>query len=258
MYYSEQPITIPQAVDIVPSVSQTEAFHDRSDQYSVLPTVDVLKALKTEGFNIYGVTEANPRKEERKGFQKHLVRLRRQEHALKDYAPEVIIINSFDGSTAYQIMGGLYRFACANGLIVGRKFAEFRIKHINAQLDNVIDATYEVVEQFDRISGRIEDMQRTRLSRADKIDFAQQAMRLRFPDHVREKKDLPVSHTQVLEARRSADRSDDTFSVYNVVQENLIRGGLQTKKRSTKPIKSVTTLREINQGLWDIAEGFIG
>ena len=51
---------------------------------------------------------------------RHLIRLRRRVETvqLRDAIPEIVFLNSHDGTSAYQLRVGLFRVVCTNGLIV--------------------------------------------------------------------------------------------------------------------------------------------
>ena len=61
------------------------------------------------------------RDETRHEFTKHMIRMRHQslrDLKLDDTFPEIVLVNSHDGTSAYQVMGGLFRLACLNGMVV--------------------------------------------------------------------------------------------------------------------------------------------
>jgi hypothetical protein len=52
-------------------------------------------------------------------------------------ANEIILINSHDGASSYQMLAGMFRFVCCNGLVVGEVVEDIRIPHL------WIDPNYE-------------------------------------------------------------------------------------------------------------------
>jgi len=44
--------------------------------------------------------------------------------------------------------------------------------------------------------------------------------------------------------------------VFNVVQENVMKGGVRGAVRETKPINQVAEIQRINQGLWQLATDY--
>ena len=62
------------------------------------------------------VTQTRVRNEDRRDFTKHMIRLR---HAgqinARGEANEIILLNSHDGTSSYQMLAGMFRFVCSNG-----------------------------------------------------------------------------------------------------------------------------------------------
>jgi hypothetical protein len=63
----------------------------------------------------------------------------------------------------------------------------------------------------------------------------------------------------MLRVRRSEDDSDDLYTVMNVIQENVMRGGMMYQTHNTVrrviAISNVNRNVNINQALWMTAEG---
>lgn len=98
--------------------------------------------LREEGWNPVNVQEAGTRKDERKGFQKHLIRFRHPELVIGDEAIEAVLINSHDRSCAYQFLTGVFRFICSNGMIVGDTFERVSVRHVNFNPEEIIEASF--------------------------------------------------------------------------------------------------------------------
>ncbi len=234
-----------------------------SSRYAHIPTIDVLKGIVGQGFEIRDVTVAPVRKEDRKGFQKHLVRLRRPEHAEKAEAPELILLNAHDRTSPYKLLTGCYRFACANGIITGEEWGSISVRHSGRNIvGDVIDATYTVVEQFDKLAGAVDEMKAIELSKDEQHAFARTAVALRFGEGDK----LPVSPERFNSARRREDVGNDLWRTFNRVQENLTRGGLRgfirnddgSSRRSTvRAVKSIDGDVKLNRALFTLAEGVV-
>ena len=77
----------------------------------------------------------------------HVVRLRRRYEtiALRDSAPEILFLNSHDGSSAYQLRIALYRAVCCNGLVVSRgAFPTICVAHRGDVVDQVVSGALEI------------------------------------------------------------------------------------------------------------------
>lgn len=261
MYYSQQPIELSRAIQIAPSIAAVSEHHSRSDRYAFVPTTKVLEGLIGEGFAIYGVTQANCRTLDKVNFTKHLIRMRKP-GSFDNHreAPEIVLINSHDGSSRYILMAGMIKFACANGLILGDMWDDVRIKHSGDIVDNVIEGTYSVVDQFDEITENVAEMQQLRLTGPEAEAFARSAIPLRFD--VEKVEDAPVTVEQVLRPRRATDSENNLWNVFNRTQENLIRGGIRgiserngrLQRRRTREVKAIDQNVKLNKALWTLAE----
>lgn len=67
---------------------------------------------------------------------------------------------------------------------------------------------------------------------------------------------------QLLTCRRGEDLRGDLWSVFNRIQENVLRGGLSRRSPTGRLVRSwrITSIREdvrLNSGLWDLAEAMV-
>ena len=79
-----------------------------------------MEGLREANWAPVHVEEQRPRKVERLGFQKHLLRFRQVEQmqTLDEWNLELVLLNSHDAGRAYQLHAGIYRRICSNGLVV--------------------------------------------------------------------------------------------------------------------------------------------
>lgn len=144
------------------TVNQTQKMPGLSNRYQFLSTKQAITTIESMGYALASASEARTQKEERKGYQKHILRFRLPEHvaasrealqALKDKGaefPEIVYIGSHDGKTATKIMAGFFRIVCANGLISGSIRDELRIKHIvkaNVNLEKELEESLKIVAE---------------------------------------------------------------------------------------------------------------
>ena len=165
-----------------PAVFADHRFEKTSPNYVFISTRDLVDALMQAGF---APTDAQQRrsKGDRAGFAKHMIRFRHATESVRivDCMPEVILINSHDSSSSFQLRGGLYRFACSNGLIISlAEFGVIRVPHRGNVLADVVEGAARITQQFAGIGQVIEQMARTELSTAERSEFAEKALQLRF------------------------------------------------------------------------------
>jgi Domain of unknown function (DUF932) len=248
------PTVIPPALNLerIPSIYATHPSVKVSEKYGFIPTSVIVHALERSGFVPVKASAARSSLE-RAAFAKHLIRFRHREHMntqVGDWLPEVVLVNSHDGSSSYQIMAGVYRLVCSNGLVVGNSFAEARVRHTKNAPDEIVDASFRVIESLPGIADGIESMRAITLESGERKAFATAALTLRYPD------EAPIRPAQLLGTRRSADTSSDLWTTFNVLQENLLQGGQRRtdSRRRTRKISSVSEDVRLNRSLWTLAE----
>ena len=128
------------------SVNQDHAKETVSSKYSFIPTNRVLNTLKEAGWIPIKAQESRVRKENKQGFQKHLIRLQNINYnsfgnlqsPLPQITPEIILSSAHDGGASFCLMAGLFRTICANGLIVADSmFGAHKIRHLGYTDDKV-------------------------------------------------------------------------------------------------------------------------
>ncbi|MEO8316676.1 MAG: DUF932 domain-containing protein, partial [Pseudomonadota bacterium] len=240
----------------VPAVFAPAAHESRSPRYTFIPTERVLSGLMNAGFVPVDARQAQSRRGSLV-HARHILRLRRRFETikLKDAIPEIVFLNSHDGTSAYQLRMGLFRVICTNGLIVSRgAFPAYCVPHRGNVVDEVVAAALGIAERFESLAGQVERMEKCTMFKDEQVDFASQALAIRFEDIAQS----GMQPSALLAARRVEDMGDDLWSVLNRVQENLLRGGLNRRSASgrltrTRRISSIREDVRINSRLWDLA-----
>lgn len=247
---------------VAPSVFADEAHESRSARYAYIPTFEILRGLEREGFRVYSATQSRTRLADRREHTKHMLRLRHesmQTRAVGDSAPEIVLINSHDGSSSYQMMGGMYRLVCNNGLVVPESTCQtIKVQHSGKILDQVTAGAFEVLDGLTRVIEAREGMQALQLNQGEAGAFARAAAMLRF-EPATEGAGMPVTVEQVLRPRRMADTGGDLWTTFNRVQENLVKGGMNARgadgaRRRTRAVTGIDQDVKLNRALWSLAE----
>ncbi len=255
----DNPLTDDQLMQVAPSIFAQGKHDSRSDRYTYIPTIEVLNGLRKEGFQPFMAVQSRSRIEGKQEFTKHMLRLRHENQINGDEANEIILINSHDGTSSYQMLAGVFRFVCQNGMICGDTVEDIRVPHRGNIVDNVIDAAYTIIDGFDAASESMETMKSTTLALPEAEAFAIAALSLKYDDVDK----APVAAARLLDARRYNDRNGEDkntlWGSFNRVQENLIRGGQRgysaTGKRvSTRPVQAIDTNVKLNKALWILAD----
>ena len=177
--------------------------------------------------------------------------------ALGGLTPEALLTNSHDGASTYNLMLGIYRFICGNGLIIGEHLIPpVKIAHrggANAA-DAVIEATYSVIDETPKMLGSIERFQRLQLDAPEQRAFATAALGLRYEDE-----QAPITVEQVLAPRRREDAEPTLWATFNRVQESLVAGGNSYRAESgrrqrVRPVQGISENARLNKALWTLAE----
>jgi hypothetical protein len=75
--------------------------------------------------------------------------------------------------------------------------------------------------------------------------------------------EAPIRPEQLLLEHRYDDKGKDLWTTFNVVQENIMKGGLRGRKRdangrmrntTTRPVKSIDRDVKLNKALWVLTE----
>ncbi|EBQ2130956.1 DUF945 domain-containing protein [Salmonella enterica] len=250
----DRPLTHEELMQYTPSVFGEDKHTSRSEKYTYIPTITLLENLRREGFEPFFACQSRVRDPGRRDYTKHMLRLRRAGQITGQQVPEIIILNSHSGESSFQLLPGMWRQVCANGLVCGQSFGEIRVPHRGDIAGKVIEGAYEVLGVFDRVEEKREAMQSLLLPPPAQQAFAKAALNYRFGEEHQ-----PVAATQILTPRRYEDRKDDLWSVFNRIQENLSKGGLpgrtaQGKRTHTRAVNGIDGDIRLNRALWVMAE----
>ncbi|WNU98992.1 DUF932 domain-containing protein [Enterobacter sp. DTU_2021_1002640_1_SI_PRY_ASU_LCPMC_013] len=254
---ADHPLSDDQIRAVAPSIYADAPHESRSLRYSYIPTSAVLAKLRNEGFEPFMVCQTRVRREDRREFTKHMIRLRHASQINGKEANEIVLLNSHDGTSSYQMLAGMFRFVCRNGLVCGDIVGDVRVPHKGNVTDHVIEGAYEVLSGFDQVQDSREAMRAITLDDGEAEAFARSALTLKYDSDT---KVLPITASQVLATRRFDDNRPDLWSVFNRVQENLVKGGLSGRTaygrhQRTRPVQGIDQNVRLNRALWLLAEG---
>lgn len=254
-FRSNEPLTNDQIARYAPSVLAEEAHESRGERYAFIPTIHVLEGLRKEGFQPFEVRQTKCRDEGKRDFTKHLIRLRHADAITSQgEVPEIVLLNSHDGTSSYQLLAGLFRFVCQNGLIAGDICNDIRVRHSGRVVDDVIEGSYRVLDNIRLVQDRVEQYRAIDLAPEEQNAFAQSAALLRWDEDK-----VPVDAERILAVRRWEDRKTDLWTTFNRAQENLLNGGLRGrtttgKRTTTRAVGGVNENVRLNKALWTLAD----
>lgn len=256
-FRSSSPLSDDQIMRVAPSIFAEDKHGSRSERYTVIPTITVLNALRKEGFRPFMVCQTRSRDEDKRGHAKHMLRLRHENQIASQQANEIILLNSHDGSSSYQMIAGVFRFVCSNGMVVGDIAEDVRVRHSGNVVDNVIEGAFRVLDDFDLIDQHRENMQSVILKPEEQRVFANAALQLKYDTST---EPAPITDTDILRIRRRDDDQNDLWTTFNRIQENMIRGGIRSRTKdgkvsTTREVKGIDQNVKLNRALWTLAEG---
>jgi hypothetical protein len=274
---STQGLTNDQLRHYTPSVFTSERNTETtSDRYTHIPTLAVIEGLAREGFIPVKAMQCKVRNMAKREFTKHMLRFRhvdaKPSNGQGGLVPELVLVNSHDGLSSYQLMAGIFRIVCANGLVSGEMYDAIKVRHKGDIVHNVIEASYSIVDQTKRMLGAAERMGSIELLREEAHVLGAAAHQLVFtPDTVNSEtgeriegdaRGKAITVDALLRPRRTDDTKRDLFTTFNVIQENVLKGGRggymrsnkQVRYTSMREVKSIDRSNALNRALWTLAE----
>lgn len=249
-------LTQEQIVQRAPSVFTRGCYDKTGDSYAPISTYSVLKGLFDLGFGVTHAMQSKCRIAEKKGYGRHMIRLRRRdEQQVNGNFPELVLVNAHDGSSSYQLRAGVYRLVCSNGMVVGNDIFCKKVRHQGDVISRVAEAGGEIIEVFPTVIEKAEDWSKIKLLPQQQAAFAEVAKGLRW-----DTTDTEVLTSDLMRPRRRDDLNTDLWTTFNILQENIIKGGVITRNKETRvrrrssEVKSVYENSRLNTALWSLTE----
>ena len=260
---------------LAPAVFADTVKDTLSPRYAQLRTADVLPIMEAYG---YVPTQAAQKKSRKANpmHTQHMVAFAHRDTLIDTYSAdanrgEIIIYNSHDGTGSIKMFAGAFRFICSNGIIAGDGF-DARLYHNKANVNSFEQMLAQTVERLPALMDRIQQMKGKEMSHLAQMELAVRAAETRWAwttelnDVKPTKGSFATGHTVsgLLRVQREADAYANAWTVFNRIQENVIRGGAMIKSfsernadgiyRKSRPVNSVTENVRVNRELWNAAE----
>lgn len=228
-----------------------------SAKYQLVPTKLIAQKFFDLGFKVDDYKSVRVRDASRIGYQKHFVRLSHPTMLTtshNDVKLQLLVTNSHDGSSSFSIKLGIFRLVCSNGLVVGTTFESVTLRHTGMILEQIDGAIEKMVAQVKKLDAVLEKMKGITLTTEQIRSFYDKAVKVRYGEKA------TIADVRVT-SRRTADDANDLFTVYNRVQEALIRGsearGANGRFRQRRAITNIGKDITINEKLFDLASSYI-
>lgn len=181
-----------------------------------------------------------------------------------DTYPRIILTNSHDGFNSFKFMVGLFRLICSNGLVVcNNQMVDMSIRHINYDFEELRKIVASAIEQVPGIVNTMNDMRNVMLTDEQKTALATEVVKIRkgIEDDENYVVDAEVVE-DILTPVRNEDKGNDLWTIFNICQEKMIKGGFgfkgaTNKLRKQRGITSIKKDMDFNQRLWQTASQYL-
>ena len=226
--------------------------------YKFISTAEVVHALIEAGFQPSAAQQTRSRAGSDPTYARHMIRMRHVRDSVEiiDAIPELCLVNAHDGTSAYQLLAGLYRPLCTNGLLCRMgDFAVVRVAHRSTVIADVVAGALAITAQFEPIRTQVAAMAARTLSDEHLLEFAAEAFEIRY---AKVENRPAYSPSRFLEIRRAADATPTLWHALNRTQEAAMAGGVSYRSRTQRLVRTrrLSSIREsvrINTALWQAA-----
>ena len=221
-----------------PSIMTQDPSPRMSTRYKQVKTIDLVNLMRKQDWVPTRARQINTRLENNRPFCKHEIRFSRRadvgtQTAVGGEMVQAILTNSHNGTSVFKFLMGIYRLVCSNGLVVAQsKMGAINIKHVGFDPQEVIDAASTITDRAEVVTSRINALKSVTLSIDEQFVFARAASKLIGDE------ETPVVLDSLLRAKRYEDHNGSLWTTYNVVQENMLKGGV----RLIRPLKEGSSI----------------
>ena len=265
-------LTMQQIRSHVPAAFTDTKAPATSGRYGFVSTAQAISILNDHGWNPVRAVQKPSRLAENIPFQEHMISFAPSALDDRENQPNIILYNSHNGKSALKLFVGVYRMLCSNGIIAGDSLFESKMRHSATTANGFSNLIKSQSDNVPALMDKIDGMQSQILDHDQIVDFAYDAVNLRWnmlqetPPENRTGSYADQFRTvkQALRVRRHGDGGNDKYTVFNRLQESLIRGGVEiesyTKRnpngatRKAKPLASLAETVRVNRELWNLAD----
>ena len=246
---------------------------DVSKKYLFVNTETIIDDLDKLGWKPVEAAQRKSIKKEGTIFSKHMVAFQNPDIKITsgdgdDAYPRILLTNSHDGMQAFKFSVGIFRLVCSNGLVVAdEQFSEFKIKHKGYTFGELRKVVRQAVEDLPNKVQIMNDMKNRILTRDEKNKLALDAMLIRAGVAPGSEQAEAFNYDDetiddILDPKRDADKGNDLWRVFNVVQEKITQGDFHAaltgaKVRKVRKIKSFEKDIKVNKELFKLATALV-
>jgi len=282
-----------QLMERAPAIFATAPTHDASARYTFIPTIDVVDGLRAEGWLPVAAKQTAAQTKDRRDTALHMVRFRHPDLEPINIGngnliyPEAIMTNSHNLSNAFKFMMGAYQMLCSNGLVTGESFGSISVRHNTKAIDQAIAACFDLLDNAKPMMAQIDNFRQIELNPVQREAFAKSALRMKHGVHAQQNDGkqvevvfgnprdfnqarrvagedsvveyIPITPEAILSPRRREDEAPTLWNTFNVIQENLMKGGQRSRsakwrRNTTRGVSAIDKDVSLNRNLWGMAE----
>ena len=246
---------------------------DVSGKYLFVNTETIVDDLDKLGWKPVQAAQRKSRGDGGTIFSKHMVAFQNPDIKITsgdgdDAYPRILLTNSHDGMQAFKFSVGIFRMVCSNGLVVAdEQFSDFKIKHKGYTFSELRSVVKQAVEDLPNKVQVMNDMKNRILTQEEKNKLALDAMLIRADIKPGSEKATKFNYDaetieDILDPKREADKGNDLWRVFNVVQEKITQGEFSAalsgaKVRKVRKIQSFEKDIKVNQKLFKLATSLV-
>lgn len=246
---------------------------DVSKKYLFVNTEKIIDDLDKLGWKPVEVAQRKSIKKEGTIFSKHMVAFQNPDIKITsgdgdDAYPRILLTNSHDGMQAFKFSVGIFRLVCSNGLVIAdEQFSEFKIKHKGYTFGELRKVVKQAVNDLPNRVQVMNDMKNRILTQDEKNKLALDAMLIRAGIKLGSEQAEAFKYDNetiedILDPKREADKGNDLWRVFNVVQEKITQGDFHAalqgaKVRKVRKIKSFEKDLKVNKELFKLATALV-
>ena len=220
-----------------------------SRRYQFISSAQFIADMQSNGWTLQNTVNRS-----RTGFGKHAMRFRSIDPAFQlpsgDFL-EIVVLNSHDGTTSFQLSLGIYRLVCSNGLVVGKNVVPpVFIRHVGYAAEKVKNALNTLLTQSVAVRQTVARLQVRELTSAEYFHFIEQALIARgLTPH-------SVNVEQFDIAKREEDKANTAWAVLNRIQEYSVQGFryvdlASNEVKTARKLTAAKTQIDVNKRLFD-------
>lgn len=245
-----------EALQSLPALTKKIKPKNVSKKYSPVQTKEVHDLVTKHGWKLVKAAVANKAYKE----AKHILVYNHQDYKTKAGDElRIIIMNSFNGTSSFKFAVGIFRTICTNGLVVCTKdFGSLQQRHMAINEKHLKEYFNDQLNGIPALTKKVEMFEKVILNRKQKLLLAKKMIEASSANKI-----FDINPESVLKTHRKEDRKPNLWTVFNTVQENLVKGNVPVvskmtgKSRVTKPITNAFQDITQNQRYFEIATEFV-